>query len=224
MKNNFKCLFILLASILFFGCPGSVEDKISLTSIEVTKNSKTEYLVEEEFDSTSIEVTAFYSDESSKVVTDWTYSGFDSSAACETQTITISYTEEEITETTEIVIKIKNNEPKMELYETEGSPIKTSYYSGEELSAYSFKITYSDLSSKIVSLTDCTYTGYSSTEKPCAEAIITFTYTEGDISVSCNLSVEIKECSNVSISPEDGLFSPGDTIKLTCIYSYNNYS
>lgn len=82
-------------------------DKVTLTKIELdTENVKTEYAVGDTFDPTGLVVTAVYSDESTEVVTDYTYSP--NGALTETDTrVTVSYQ----TKRAYIDIKVVDNTP-----------------------------------------------------------------------------------------------------------------
>lgn len=120
-----KALSILLCLILVLGCfpltamaddttlGDDEEASISLTtvvpelsSISVTPPTKTEYNVGDSLDTTGMVVTATYSDGSTKDVTaDATLSGFDSSAAGEV-TVTVSYTEGDVTKTATFTVTI----------------------------------------------------------------------------------------------------------------------
>lgn len=117
MKKLFKLFLTLCVGLVLVSCqqPNSElpEDKLPLlSSIEITAQpTKTVYIVGEELDTTGLEVTAVYSDESRKTVNNWKTSGFDSSKAVTNQTVTISYTENEVTKTTEFNIEIKEVEP-----------------------------------------------------------------------------------------------------------------
>lgn len=95
------------------GCSGKVTIKISnfkvsptLSSITVTK-IKTEYTVNDTLNIDDITVTANYSDGSSSVVSGWTSNVSDVDMASEgAKTLTISYTENEITKTTSVDITV----------------------------------------------------------------------------------------------------------------------
>lgn len=77
-----------------------------LSSISVTPPTKTEYNVGDSLDTTGMVVTATYSDENTKDVTaDASLSGFDSSAAGEV-TVTVSYTEGDVTKTATFTVTI----------------------------------------------------------------------------------------------------------------------
>jgi len=97
MKNTFKVLGLaaIIAAIAFnalliTGCPEPEPEGPALVSITVTGPTKIVYTVDDTFDPTGIVVTAFYDDETSKVVTDYTLSGFDS-ATTGTKTITVTF-------------------------------------------------------------------------------------------------------------------------------------
>lgn len=124
MKKLFKLFLTLCVGLVLVSCqqPNSElpEDKYPLlSSIEITAQpTKTVYIVGEELDTTGLEVTAVYNNKSRKTVTDWTTSGFDSSKAVTNQTVTISYTENEVTKTAKFNVEIKEkkleNPPKTE--------------------------------------------------------------------------------------------------------------
>ena len=107
------------------GCSGKVTIKISnfkvsptLSGITATK-TKTEYTVNNTLNIDDITVTANYSDGSSSVVSEWTSNVSDVDMASEgTKTLTISYTENEITKTASINITISAATP-----EPEPSPV-----------------------------------------------------------------------------------------------------
>ncbi len=85
-KLSCLALLVLTGTTLISGCdnntstsssPTSIksEDKITLYQIKISKApNKTKYKVGEKFDKTGMEITAYYDDLSSKVVTDYTYS------------------------------------------------------------------------------------------------------------------------------------------------------
>lgn len=107
-KNVFMLGIIAVFAFIFMGCPQPPVEEVILESIAVTKNpAKTEYEIGEALDTTGLEVTATYSNKSTEVVAGWTTSGFDSSKAAEKQTVTVSYTENEITKTASFDVKIK---------------------------------------------------------------------------------------------------------------------
>lgn len=68
----------------------------TLKSLEITEKGKTEYKLGEKFSTEGMEVTVYYTDGSSKIVTDYKTEGFDSETAGQ-KVITVSYTEDGIT-------------------------------------------------------------------------------------------------------------------------------
>ena len=86
--------------------PQNPEEK-KLASIEIAKNpSKTTYSVGEKFDITGMTILAKYTDGTSKEIKTYTYSPSGSLKTTDKQ-ITISYTEEGITKTATVEIKVK---------------------------------------------------------------------------------------------------------------------
>ena len=86
--------------IIFTGCKHNSDESVTLTGITLdTTNVKKEFTVDDTFTTEGLVVTASYSDETTKDVTDWTASGYDLSKASESQTIKISYTEDDVTQT-----------------------------------------------------------------------------------------------------------------------------
>lgn len=98
----------------------SSAQQVSTTLINITATkTKTEYTVNDTLNTDDITVTANYSDGSSSVVSGWTSNVSDVDMASEgTKTLTISYTENEITKTTNIDITVSAVAP-----EPEPSPV-----------------------------------------------------------------------------------------------------
>lgn len=137
-KRSNTFLGIILSAGLFLGfsgCKVHVEQKVSLKNITLdTTKVKTEYAVGDTFTTDGLVVTATYSNKTSKGVTGWTASGNDLSKVSESQTITISYTEDKKTVTATYTIAIKE---KYELkYETQfGSVPPVKILDGYKLTA-----------------------------------------------------------------------------------------
>ena len=84
-----------------------VTAKAVLTGIEVTTNpTKVEYTEGDDFDPAGMVVTATYSDGTTKAVTDYTIEGGEEMAAGE-KTVTISYTDGEVTKTVTLTVTVK---------------------------------------------------------------------------------------------------------------------
>lgn len=81
-------------------------EELTLTKIDITKDpNKTSYKVGEQVDLTGIEVTATYSDGTTKVITNYLYTP-NGKLTEEDKTITISYTENGVTKTVEKSIEV----------------------------------------------------------------------------------------------------------------------
>lgn len=112
-----KLFIVLIFSLFLFSCSdlnntvsnnNTKEKNNYLSFLSVIPPRKTVYKVGEDFDSTGMSIIAYYSDSSSKNVTDAvSIFGFDSSKAEDNQTITISYSEKNKTKTSSFYISIK---------------------------------------------------------------------------------------------------------------------
>ena len=87
---------------LFSGGP---EASAELKSIVVSGTYKTEYNLGEELNTTGLVVTASYYDNTTKVVTNYTISGYDKNTTGD-QVITVSYTENNVSKTTTFNVKV----------------------------------------------------------------------------------------------------------------------
>ena len=86
---------------LGYGNADAEEAEVKLVKIAVTQNPDTNYvIIEEPIDLTGMEITATYSDGSTKVVTGWTYSPTVLNQAISPCIVTITYTENGVTATT----------------------------------------------------------------------------------------------------------------------------
>ena len=88
-------LVLALTAGIFVACSDvkvpQKDEQRKLTKIEITAEpTKIVYLVGEELDLTGLVVTAHYSDKTSGVVTDYTWSGYDKNTEGN-QTITVTY-------------------------------------------------------------------------------------------------------------------------------------
>ena len=122
-RRNLLFVFITaMLSILLISCSfenneaDKKEKTVSLTSISVTKKpAKDTYLIDESFDSTGMVVKAYYSDFSTKEITNNVkITGFDSSKEDSFQKIVVEYTENGITKTDYFYIIIKAPEVKIQ--------------------------------------------------------------------------------------------------------------
>ena len=119
MRKNKIFLSLIILAVLFISCSNGLETSVinqpstnpkHLSYITITQPSKKQYKVGESFDSTGLCVKAYYTDNSSKDVTEQsTITGFDSSSKTDSQTITVSYTEDNITKTSSFNISISKS-------------------------------------------------------------------------------------------------------------------
>ena len=149
-----------------------------LESISVTPPAKTDYTVGEELELTGMEVTAGYTDGSTKVITEgYTVTGYDKDVPGE-QTITISYTEKGVEKTATFEVTVSSAvEPEVLESISVTPPAKTDYTVGEELELTGMEVTarYTDGSTKAVT-EGFKVTGYDK-DRP-GEQTITISYTE----------------------------------------------
>lgn len=110
---------VLAVGIALVGCNGgdTEDESKALQAISVdAEQAVTQYYVGDAFTSENVIVTASYSDGTSRVVDneEVSFSGFDSSTAIESQTITASYTENSITRTATYSVSITEQEEQYE--------------------------------------------------------------------------------------------------------------
>lgn len=102
-------------------------------------------LYDEELDLSSMVVKAYYSDKTSKTITDYTVSGYDSTKVSK-QTVTVHYLD--MTDTFDVTVA----EGELSSIEIASNPSKTTYFTGEQLdtSGLSVKLNYANNSSKTI--------------------------------------------------------------------------
>lgn len=122
----------------------------SLTQIRITKNpTKTVYLEGEAFDKSGMEVTVYYDNNTSAVISDYTVSGYDSTPG--TKSVTVSYGGKSATLTVTVeaksLVRIEITEKPAKLTYLEGEPfnpdgmVLTAYYNnGTSASVNSYTI------------------------------------------------------------------------------------
>ena len=142
---------------------------VTVDSISVTGPTRKEYDIGEELDLTGLEVIAHYSDGTSKPVTDYRVSDFDSSVSGE-KTVTVTYEDC----TAEFTVTVKRT-PILESITVVG-PDKTKYATGEALSLEGLAVTanYNDGSSKPVAISDCKVTGFDSLKAGIKTVTVTY--------------------------------------------------
>ena len=196
-------------------------------NIQVTKApDKTAYLLGEEFDKTGMVVQVNYHDGSSKIVDDYTISGFDSSVEG-TNTITVKWSSQNYsTYSTTFNVNIVDTTPKLTGIFIETLPNKLNFELREKLDTTGLVVkgSYTDNSTK--EITDYTVSGYNAIKT--GSQTITVTY--GDYTATFTVSVgTVKTLSAVSVAqtPTKTEYYIGDTLstaglQLTLTYSDNS--
>lgn len=161
-------------------------DHIAVT----TPPSKTAYKYGETFQPAGMVVTAYYTDETSRAVTGYTYSPTGALAMNNT-TITISYTEGSVTKQTTQAITVAKV---LESIEITTPPNKTAYFSGETFNPAGMVVTahYNDGSSAAVS-------GYTYSPNGALAAgnnTITVSYSEGGVTKTDTQAITVTTISN----------------------------
>ena len=142
----------------------------------VTQPNKLSYIMGEELDLTGAIVQVNYNDNSTKEITDYTVSGFDSSIEGQ-NTVTVSWTSASGSKyTTTFTVEIIDPRPKLTGIVVDTMPTKREYARKEslDLTGLVIKATYTDGSSAEV--TDYTVSGYNALKK--GIQTITITYQE----------------------------------------------
>lgn len=157
-----------------------------LASIEISNPpTKTAYKYGEVFSPAGMAVTARYTDGQSRTVTGYTYSPTGALKLSDT-TITVSYTEGDVTKTTTQAITVAKA---LDRIAVTTPPNHTSYFSGEQFSAAGMVVTayYTDGSSGAV-------TGYAYSPAGALAAgntTITFSYTEGGVTKTTTQAITV---------------------------------
>ena len=161
-------------------------DHIAVT----TPPSKTAYKYGETFQPAGMVVTAYYTDETSRAVTGYTYSPTGALAMNNT-TITISYTEGSVTKQTTQAITVAKV---LESIEITTPPNNTAYFSGETFNPAGMVVTahYNDGSSAAVSGYTYSPTGALAT----GNTTITVSYAEGGVTKTDTQAITVTAISN----------------------------
>lgn len=167
----------------------TVSPAAELASIEITTQpAKTVYTVGDTFDKTGMEVTAKYSDQTSRSVTNYIWAPTGALAITDTA-VTISYTENSITKTAEVPVTV-NKESVVSLKIT-APPTKLTYNLGDEFEPDGLEVTavYDNGTVAPVALADCTV--LPSGKLGTADTAVKVSYTEGEKTVYAYLNKKI---------------------------------
>ena len=183
--------YITSSGEILNGVVQTYNEESELVSIAITTPpTKTSYTEGETFDSTGMAVTATYSDESTKTITDYTYTPNTALATTDTK-ITVSYTEGEITKTAEQSITVTAAAKTLSSISITTLPTKTSYTVGEVFDPDGMVVTavYSD--STLAVVTGYTYSPSSALAK--TDKTITISYTEDGVTKTATVSIEVSD-------------------------------
>ena len=177
------CVLVLLLSLVLSACNGTV--KLIGISAEYTG---ADIAVGGKLNKDAVNVTARYSDGSSKKITDFTLSNLDSSSAG-AKTVTVTYVEHNVKQTAEITVNVVSNQPTAQLQSI------TATYGGGDLhtgdvvdkSLVTVVATYSDGSSK--SVTDFTLGSVDTSSV--GDKTVTVTYSEQNTTVQTSFTVHV---------------------------------
>lgn len=214
LSKKILCLFsfvfaVTLPAAVFAGCAD--EEAAVLESISITKApAKTEYIVGEKFDSTGMEVTAYYDDDSSKAVTTYTYTptgglSFD-------DVIVVTYEENGVSKTAQQAITVIPDADLTGISVTT-SPKKIVYTVGESFDKTGMVVTaeYDDGSTREVS----GYTWSPTGALGLSDKEITISYTEGEITKTDTISIQVNKAAvsslEITAGPEKLTYNLGDT-------------
>ena len=171
----------------------------TLSSIKVTSPNKTTYYVGETFDKTGIVVNAVYSDGSSEDVTSSATVSSPSLSSAGTKTVTVSYTENNVTKTATFSVTVKAVE--LSSIAVTAKPTTTTYYVGQSLNTAGMKITATYTNGTTADVTNSVKTsGFDSSTA--GTKTVTVFYTEGSITRTASFSVTIKaiELSSIAVT------------------------
>jgi hypothetical protein len=200
-KNSFMLCLPVLAiaavfAILAVSCPtpirGRAPDKnpAKLDRIEVTSlPDKQTYQVGDELDLKGLVVTAYYDDNTFKPVTAYTASGFDS-ASYGIKTLTLSYTEKNVTKDASLGIVVIDPASPLTKIEIKSLPDKTVYEYGEGFvrTGMELTITFQNGDTADVSGDVINVTGYN--PFPDNDREVTITLSIGNVSVTTKVTVK----------------------------------
>lgn len=189
-----------------------------------TQPTKIQYFEGETFNPAGMVVTAVYTNNTSAVVTDYTYSPT-TALTTDITSVTVSYSEEDITKTVNVPITVSAIE--LTGISVTTAPTKTSYFEGELFNATGMVITASYSNSTTATVTDYSYTP--TTALTTDNTSIVVSYTEEGITktASVTISVQAIELTGISVTtpPTRTSYTEGqsfDTSGMVVTASYNN--
>lgn len=189
---------LLCVAVLFAACTPdqpTPQPSVTLKSVAVTTQpTKTSYVEGDKFDKTGMVVTATYSDDTTKTVTNYTVSP-DGALATTDKKVTVAYTEGKTTVNAEVAITVTAKEkpqPEVTLsaIEVTTAPTKVSYLVGDKFDQSGMVVTakYSDGTTKAVT----NYT-IDLADKPLVRTNqkVVVSYTEGSVTKTANVKISV---------------------------------
>lgn len=172
--------------------PSSIDSKVTLQSIEVTKMpTKVEYITGETFDPTGMEITAHYSDGSTEVLTQDDYSYPRTPLQTGQESVEISYRGRsvEVPITVTFVLMVTS-------IEVEQMPTKTTYVVGETFDPTGMRVTGRRNDGTKVAIQDYTY----DKTDPLTLDDRTVTITYEDMSTTINIQVVEEQVTGIRVT------------------------
>lgn len=204
-----------------------IEQQRLLDCIEISNApSKTSYVEGQNFNDSGMKVTAKYNDGSSKEITDYIITDGNNLTVGKT-TVTISYTENNVTKTKEQEITVVAKELTEIIITKE--PTNKNYIEGQNFDSSGMKITakYNDGSNKEVS----NYTVTDGDNLTTNKTTVTISYTENSVTKTTTQSITVNSKSLISISvttpPTKTTYIEGQNfdptgMKVTATYNNNS--
>ncbi|HEX3039625.1 MAG TPA: X2-like carbohydrate binding domain-containing protein, partial [Caproiciproducens sp.] len=199
---------------------------VTLESIAITKPAtKTVYTVGDKLDLSGLEVTGTYSDKSTKVetVTAGNVSGFDSTKAVASQTLTVKVGEKTATYT----VEIKAAPVTLESIAITKPATKTVYTVGDKLDLTGLEVTgtYSDNSTKVETVTAGNVSGFDSSA-PAASQTLTVKVGEKTASYTVEIKAAPVTLESIAITKPatKTVYTVGDKLDLTGLEVTGTYS
>ena len=199
-----------------------VNETIVLTGITLSGNQKRTFYVGDQFVRTGLVVTAHYSDESTKQVTPTSVSGYDMNNPSDSQTVTVTYSENDIEVSDSYTITVLDILPtNLEVSDVE----KTDYIVGDNFNdSFTTTVTYNNGFEQVVTPTNID--GYDMSKV--GEYNVNVEYTEKNVTVSDSFTINVGQLlpESLEITGDfDKNFYVGDTFNydgLVATVTYNN--
>ncbi len=177
----------------------------ALSGLAVTKApAKTAYLAGDTFDPSGMEVTASYSDKTTKVIDAKAYTYAPNTALKLTdKQIVITYKEGDVAKTavTPITVSERTTNAALKNIAVTALPAKEDYWAGEKFDPAGMEVTasYEDGSTKILKTEEYTLAPDTNTELKITDTQVTITYQEGGITKTASVAITVSERPDVML-------------------------